>query len=64
MLSGFLFIHVYKDVSSEAAAWYFHSTPIWLIVMGIATVVYLLELRRLRSRGSDINQLFSELPDE
>lgn len=64
MLSGFLVIHVYKDVSSEEAAWYFHSTPIWLIVMGIATVVYLLELRRLKSCGSDINRLFSELPDE
>jgi amino acid transporter len=64
ILSGFLVIHIYKDVSSEAAAWYFHSTPIWLIVMGIATIVYLLELRRLKSRGTDIARLFSELPDE
>jgi predicted MFS family arabinose efflux permease len=64
MLSGFLVIHVYKDMSSEAAAWYFHSTPIWLIVMGIATAVYLLELSRLKRHGADIKRLFSELPDE
>jgi len=29
ILSGFLVIHIMKDLSSPAEAWYFHSTPVW-----------------------------------
>ena len=64
MLSGFLVIHVWKDLSAETAAWYFHSTPVWLIVMSIATVIYFRELGRLKRSGADLDAIFSRLPPE
>ena len=64
MLTGFLVIHVIKDVTAETSAWYFHSTPVWLIVMGLATAIYIRELARLKKRGVDINKVFGTLPPE
>ena len=46
------------------AAWYFHSTWVWLLVMALASGVYLLKVRGLRSRGVDVDALFSTLPPE
>ena len=63
-LTGFLIIHITRDLSSDAAAWYFHSTPVWLIVMAIGTVTYLRELRKLKKNGVDVQALFKELPPE
>jgi APA family basic amino acid/polyamine antiporter len=40
VLACFLGIHTWKDLSSNAVAWYFHSTPVWLIVMTFASVIY------------------------
>jgi len=62
MLSGFFLIHVAKDLSAETAAWYFHSTPVWLIVMSIATVIYFRELGRLKQKGVDLDAIFGRLP--
>ena len=64
MLSGFLVIHVVKDLASDAAAWYFHSTPVWLIVMTIASMIYFKELGKLRHQGVDTEILFKTLPPE
>ncbi len=64
MLAGFLVIHVVKDLSADAAAWYFHSTPVWLIVMGLATAIYARELKKLKKEGVDTRALFSQLPPE
>ena len=64
MLSGFLVIHVAKDLTADTAAWYFHSTPVWLIVMTMATGIYFRELRKLKREGVDIDALFKELPPE
>lgn len=64
MLSGFLLVHVYKDLMAEVEAWYFHSTYVWLIVMTIATLIYWREYRRLRDSGVDTQRLFQELPPE
>lgn len=64
MLSGFLLIHVRKDLSSELDAWYFHSTPIWLIVMVIGSALYFFERNKLKARGTDLNQVFKQLPPE
>ena len=64
MLSGFLGIHIVKDLSADTAAWYFHSTPVWLIVMAIATGIYFLELGKLKRQGVDVDALFRELPPE
>ena len=64
LLSGFLIIHLVKDIRAEVDAWYFHSTPIWLIVMAIASVIYLREMGKLKKSGVDVKKLFSELPPE
>jgi APA family basic amino acid/polyamine antiporter len=64
MLSIFLVVHVWKDVTADVDAWYFHSTPVWLAVMGVASVIYFKELRDLRSDGVDVDELFSTLPPE
>jgi amino acid transporter len=64
MLGGFLVIHIWKDLTTSLRAWYFHSTPIWLFVMAVASGIYIREVRRLRRRGVDIKALFSKLPPE
>ena len=64
MLAGFLVIHVVKDFYADTAAWYFHSTPVWLIVMGLATAIYMRELKKLKREGVDTRALFSQLPPE
>lgn len=62
MLGGFLAVHVGKDLTASASAWYFHSTPVWLIVMAAATVIYLREVRRLRQNAVDVDAVFAALP--
>ncbi len=64
LLGLFLMVHIWKDVTAEVEAWYFHSTPLWLAVMGLATVIYLREVAAQRRRGVDMTALFAELPPE
>ena len=64
MLSLFLIVHVVKDLSSETSAWYFHSTPVWLIVLSVASLIYFRELAKLKRQGVDTNTLFMKLPPE
>ena len=63
-LGGFLVVHIWKDLSAQVSAWYFHSTPVWIGVMALATGVYLRELRKLRRAGVDVDQIFTQLPPE
>ncbi len=63
-LSSFLVIHIYKDLNSTVSAWYFHSTPIWVIVMIFASVIYFREWVNLRRSGIAIGEFFSKLPPE
>jgi len=64
LLATFLVVHVWKDASTPMAAWYYHSTPLWLAVLGLASVVYVREYRALQRRGVDVGTLFSTLPPE
>jgi len=64
ILGLFLVLHIVKDLSTETAAWYFHSTWVWLLVMGVASLIYLREMTRLRGRGVDTDRLFRALPPE
>ena len=64
MLGGFLVIPVWKDLTTSLRAWYFHSTYIYLIVMALASAIYVREVRKLRRRGVDVKALFSNLPPE
>ena len=64
ILTGFLVVHIWKDATAQVDAWYFHSTPLWLVVMVIGTIIYVREVRGLRHRGVDVDTLFSTLPPE
>ncbi len=58
----FLAIHTWKDLKSDAGAWYFHSTPIWLIVMAIASAIFYVKFTQMKRTGVDTKTLFKELP--
>lgn len=63
-LLGFLAIHTYKDLTAETSAWYFHSTPIWLIVMSLASILFAFKWKQLKSQGVDLKKRFDSLPSE
>jgi len=64
LLSGFLVIHISKDLTTEMPAWYFHSTYLWIAVMALASLVYFREVGRRRAAGADMDARFSALPPE
>ena len=64
LLTLFLVVHIWKDLNNDLIAWYFHSTFVWLLVMGIATFIYLYEVSRLKNKGISINEVVSNLPPE
>jgi amino acid transporter len=64
ILGGFLVIHIWKDLTAPTRSWYFHSTPIWIIVMAVASAIYIREIRRLRRKKVDVKAIFSKLPPE
>ena len=64
LLTGFLAIHTWKDLQADVAAWYFHSTPVWQIVMGIASLIFGYEYKKLKRSGVDVKQVFDQLPPE
>jgi basic amino acid/polyamine antiporter, APA family len=64
LLSAFLIIHIRKDLMAEVSAWYFHSTPVWLLVMAFASLVFYSQWRKLKEAGVDTQKLFSQLPPE
>lgn len=63
-LTGFLIIHITKDLTSSAKAWYFYSTPIWILVMALASLLFFSYWKRMKKSGVDTKQLFSTLPPE
>jgi L-asparagine transporter-like permease len=64
LLSGFLVIHLVKDLTMETTAWYFHSTPVWLLVMLVASMIFYYNWKRLKKLGINTKVLFSTLPTE
>jgi amino acid transporter len=64
LITLFLGVHVWKDLTADVAAWYFHSTPLWFLVLAVASIVYLRELAVLRRSGVDLDALFRTLPPE
>ena len=61
-LSGFLIIHLYKDLSGKVEAWYFHSTYVWLIVMALASLVFLFQWKKIKNSSGEAK--FKKLPIE
>ena len=63
-IGGFMVIHIAKDLNNEVSAWYFRSTPVWLIVMSLGTMVFAYQYRNRKAEGHNMQKLFNELPDE
>ncbi|MBT4519382.1 MAG: APC family permease [Halieaceae bacterium] len=63
-LSSFLVAQIWKDLSGETAAWYFHSTPVWLIVMALGSTVFFYKVRILKRTGINTKTLFTTLPGD
>ena len=61
IISVFLIIHTYKDLSSNVEEWYFHSTYIYLIVMTIASIYFALRWKTVQVKNKNI---FKTLPVE
>ena len=64
LLGTFLVVHVWKDLNADVAAWYFHSTPLWVGVMVLASVIYFKEVTALKRTGLDTDAHFLTLPPE
>ena len=64
ILTGFLMIHIWKDLTAATGAWYYHSTAIWIIVMFIGSIIFFVKFNTLKKRGVDTNRLFKRLPNE
>ena len=64
LLGGLLVVHTLQDLTGSVSAWYFRSTPVWMLVMGLGSVVYAREIGGLRRRGVTVDAIFSTLPPE
>ncbi len=63
-ISGFLVVHISKDLNADVDHWYFRSTPVWLIVMAVGSIIFYYQYRQLQKKGVDVNQIFNQLPEE
>lgn len=63
VIGAFLVMHVRRDLSSDAA-WYFHSTYLWVVMIAAASVIYWRERRALARRGVDVRAIFAQLPPQ
>ena len=63
-LFSLLCIHTYKDLTNDVDAWYFHSTYVWLIVMFLASLIFLLQWKKISSKTPDLKAHFKTLPSE
>ncbi|MCU0636105.1 MAG: APC family permease [Gemmatimonadaceae bacterium] len=64
LLALLLAMHTWRDLTAPAAAWYYRSTPMWLVVMAIGTLLYLRERRQQASSGVDLDARFLALPPQ
>jgi amino acid transporter len=62
VIGAFLVVHVTRDLTAPGRAWWLRSTPTWLAVMAVATLVYRRETAALRRAGVDLDARFATLP--
>ena len=63
LLLGLMVIHIWKDLQSNVANWYFHSTYVWAVVVGLASILYAWSINKLKIKGVDLKKLFSTMPE-
>jgi APA family basic amino acid/polyamine antiporter len=64
LLLLFLVVHTTKDLRADVSAWYFHSTWVWLLVLGVASLIFFWKMRELKRSGVDVEEQFKRLPPE
>ncbi|MFK8163823.1 MAG: APC family permease [Lewinella sp.] len=64
LLLLFLVVHTAKDLRADVSAWYFHSTWVWLLVLGVASLIFFWKMRGLKQGGVDVDEQFKHLPLE
>ena len=64
LLLGFLIMHTFKDLTSDVSHWYFRSTPIWLIVMSIASLLFFYKWKIQNKSEGSFAEKFKYLPEE
>lgn len=64
VLSGFLVVHLVKDLTAPVSHWALRSTLVWVIVMVVASFIYWANVRKLRRSGFDLDAHFKALPAE
>lgn len=63
ILTIFLVVHVRKDLAADLSAWYLHSTWLFLVVMGIASLIFVSKWVGLRHQP-EARRRFRELPPQ
>ena len=63
-LGGLLAVHISKDLAAPVAHWALRSTFVWVIVMAVASLIYGIEVRKLRRQGFDLDAHFKAMPAE
>ena len=51
LLLVFLVVHLAKDLTADVDAWYFRSTPVWIAVMVLASLIFFRHRRRAQTLG-------------
>jgi hypothetical protein len=62
VLTIFLAMHTWNDLTAPKAAWYFRSTFLWALILAAGSVIYFREVRALKRRGADVEARFAALP--
>jgi APA family basic amino acid/polyamine antiporter len=55
---------IVKDLRATVPSWYYRSTYSYLLMMGIASLIFFLQWRKLRRSGADLDQRYRTLPPE
>lgn len=63
-LGGLLAVHIAKDLAAPVSHWALRSTFVWVIVMAMASLIYWIEVRKLRRQGFDLDAHFKAMPAE
>ena len=63
-LGVLLVAQIIKDLSADVPNWYYRSTYNYLLMMAVATTIFIIHWRKLRRAGVDLEGLYSTLPPE
>ena len=63
-LGGLLAVHVARDLAAPVSHWALRSTLVWVIVMAVASLIYRIEVSKLRREGFDLDAHFKAMPEE